>query len=160
MTQIATDDSSTKRTQRKCARVAGFLFLWLIATGVAGLMIQSHIAGSGPFTDTVKRIAASEHLYRAALCIELVETMSALLLAFALYVTLKPVNQPLAQIWLGADGYRRSRNGHLAHVVCSEDRSTKRPAIRLNVADLPAEAVSAARERLPDRRQPPARKIR
>lgn len=90
--------SPAERTQRTYARLAGFLFLWLIITGLAGLIISSRIAGSGTFAETAKRIVASEHLYRLALCLELIETMSAALLAFALYVTLKPVDNLLAQI--------------------------------------------------------------
>jgi hypothetical protein len=35
MTQIGMEDSSTERTQRIYARVAGFLYLWLIITGLA-----------------------------------------------------------------------------------------------------------------------------
>src|SRR5438552_8471367 len=98
MTQIEMKDSSTERTQRIYARVAGFLFLWLIITGLAGALTISHIVGSGTFAETAKRVLASEHLYRVALSSELIETLSALLLAFALYVTLKPVNKLLAQI--------------------------------------------------------------
>ena len=98
MTQIGMEDSSTERTQRIYARVAGFLFLWLIITGLAGTIIISHIVGSGTFAETAKRVVASEHLYRVALCSELIETLSAVLLAFALYVTLTPVDKLLAQI--------------------------------------------------------------
>jgi hypothetical protein len=92
------EDSSTERTQRIYARVAGFLFLWLIVTGLAGTLTISHIVGSGTFAETAKRVVASEHLYRVALSSELIETLSALLLAFALYVTLKPVDKLLAQM--------------------------------------------------------------
>jgi hypothetical protein len=98
MTQIGMEDSSTERTQRIYARVAGFVFLWLIVTGLAGLFTISHIVGSGTFAETAKRVVASEHLYRVALSIELIETLSTVLLAFALYVTLKPVDKLLAQI--------------------------------------------------------------
>ncbi len=98
MTQIGMEDSSTERTQRIYARVAGFLFLWLIITGLAGTLTISHIVGSGTFAETAKRVVESERLYRVALSSELVETLSALLLAFALYVTLKPVDKLLAQI--------------------------------------------------------------
>ena len=97
MTQIEMKDSSTERTQRIYARVAGFLFLWLIITGLTGLLTSSHIVGSGTFAETAKRVLASEHLYRLALCFELIETLSAALLAFALYETLKPVDKLLAQ---------------------------------------------------------------
>jgi hypothetical protein len=98
MTQIGMEDSSKERTQRIYARVAGFLFLWLIITGLAGALTISHIVGSGTFAETAKRVVASEHLYRVALSSELVETLSALLLALALYVTLKPVDKLLAQM--------------------------------------------------------------
>jgi len=92
------EDSSAERTQRIYARVAGFLFLWLIISGLAGTLIISQIVGSGTFLETAKRVVSSEHLYRVALSSELVETLSAVLLAFALYVTLKPVDKLLAQI--------------------------------------------------------------
>jgi hypothetical protein len=89
MTQIGTEASPTERTQRTYARVAGFLFLWLIITGLAGMLTISHIVGSGTFAETAKRVVASERLYRAALSGELIETLSALLLAFALYATFR-----------------------------------------------------------------------
>src|SRR5467141_1643112 len=98
VTQIGIEDSSKERTQRVYARIAGFLFLWLIITGLAGALTISHILGSGTFEETAKRVVASEHLYRLALSSELIETLSALLLAFALYVVLKPVDKLLAQI--------------------------------------------------------------
>ena len=85
-------------TQRSYARLAGFLFLWLIVTGLAGQLTISRIVGSGTFAETARRVAASEHLYRAALSSELIETLSAALLAFALYVTLKPVDPLLARL--------------------------------------------------------------
>lgn len=96
MTQVGMEDGLTERTQRIYARVAGFLFLWLIITGLAGALTISHIVGSGTFAETAKRVAASEHLYRLALTSDLIETLSALLLAFALYATLKPVDKLLA----------------------------------------------------------------
>lgn len=89
--------SNINRSQMRYARLAGFLFLWLIITGLGGLFLTSYVVGSGSFVETAKRVAASQHLYRVGLCIELIETMSAALLAFALYVTLKPVDELLAQ---------------------------------------------------------------
>src|SRR6266849_2220519 len=90
--------SDTDKSQIKYARLAGFLFLWLIITGLAGELTISRIVGSGTFAETAKRVVASEHLYRVALSSALIETLSATLLAFALYVTLKPVDKLLAQI--------------------------------------------------------------
>lgn len=96
MTKI--EDTPEERTQRIYSRLAGSLFLWLIINGLAGTLILSHIAGSGTFAETAERIAASERLYRMALSSGVIETLSAVLLFFALYVTLKPVNNFLAQL--------------------------------------------------------------
>jgi hypothetical protein len=90
--------SDIDKSQVNYARLAGFLFLWLIITGLAGEITISRIVGSGTFAETAKRVVASEHLYRLALSSALIETLSAALLAFALYVTLKPVDKLLAQI--------------------------------------------------------------
>jgi hypothetical protein len=98
MTTIGRTYSGAEKTQRIYARVAGFLFLWLIITGLAGMLTTSHIVGSGTFAETAKRVEASERVYRVALCSELIETLSTVLLAFALYVTLKPIDKLLAQI--------------------------------------------------------------
>ena len=98
MTQIGIENGSSERTQRIYARVAGFLFLWLIITGLSDLIITSSIAGSGPFVESAQRVAASEHLYRLALCFGLIETLSVVPLAFALYVTLRPVDKLVAQL--------------------------------------------------------------
>ena len=98
MTTIERAYSGAAKTQRMYARLAGFLFLWLIITGLAGMLTISHIVGSGTFAETAKRVIASERLYRVALASELIETLSTVLLAFALYVTLKPAGKLLAQI--------------------------------------------------------------
>lgn len=99
--ELTLDDThagTAQRTQRTYARLAGFLFLWLIVTGVTSMIITSHITGGGPFAEAAQRVVASERLYRFGLCSALVETLSALLLAFSLYVTLKPVDALLAQL--------------------------------------------------------------
>ena len=83
-------------TQRIYARLAGFLLLWLAINGLTGSLVFSHIAGGGTFAETAQRVAASERLYRVALLSEVVETLSSMLLAFAFYATLKPVNNFLA----------------------------------------------------------------
>ena len=83
-------------TQRFYARLAGFVLLWLLINGLVSIFILSRIAGSGTFAETVMRISASERLYRLALSGLVIENLSGGLLAFALYVTLKPVNHLLA----------------------------------------------------------------
>jgi hypothetical protein len=98
MTTIECAYSGAERAQHRYARLAGFLFLWLIATGLAGALTISHIVGTWTFAETAKRVVASEHLYRVALSSELIETLSTVLLALALYVTLKPIDKLLATI--------------------------------------------------------------
>jgi hypothetical protein len=74
------------------------LFLGAIIIAIGGGTIVSNIAGNGTFAETAARIAASERLYRVALSSVVIVTLSNALLAFALYVTLKPVNSLLAQL--------------------------------------------------------------
>jgi len=99
------ENEESDNTQRTYARLAGFLFLWEIILVLASGFVLSHIAGSGSYAETTKRIAASEHLYRAALSTVVIVTLSGALLAFALYATLRRVNRLLAQValifWLG-----------------------------------------------------------
>ncbi len=103
--QLETEYAEADKTQRTYARLAGFLFLAVIVIAFAGGSILSHLAGDGTFAETARRIAASERLYRMALSLMVIVSLSSALLAFALYATLKPVNSLLAQLamifWLG-----------------------------------------------------------
>ena len=85
-----------ERTQRIYARIAGILFLWLIFNVLVGALIFPSIPVSGTFAEIAERIRASEHLFRFGLTSLVIEFLSALVLAFALYVTLKPVSSLLA----------------------------------------------------------------
>jgi hypothetical protein len=96
--RLEIENPEADKTQRKYARLAGFLFLGEIVIALGGGLLLDHVAGSGTFAETAKRIAASERLYRAALSTVVIVTLSSALLAFALYATLKPVNSLLAQL--------------------------------------------------------------
>ena len=61
-----------------------------------GLFILSRISGNGNFLDAAHSVAASETLYRIGILFGLVGNLSTILLAIALYVTLKPVDGNLA----------------------------------------------------------------
>src|SRR2546430_6217863 len=63
---------------------------------VTGVVIISRISGSSNFIDTAHSIAAWETLYRVGLVFGLVGTLSTILLATGLYVTLKPIDKNLA----------------------------------------------------------------
>jgi hypothetical protein len=82
-------------SQKAYARFAGFMYFFT-AVDVTGVVIVSRISGSGSFLDTAHSIAASETLYRIGILCGLVGTMSTILLAIGLYVTLKPVDGNLA----------------------------------------------------------------
>jgi hypothetical protein len=63
---------------------------------IAGVVILSRISGGGSFLDRAHSIAAWETLYRIGLLLGLIGTMSTILLAIGLYVTLQPVSGGLA----------------------------------------------------------------
>jgi hypothetical protein len=96
--RAANEDAEVNHAQRAYARLAGILSLEAIVVALGGGAILSHIAGDGTFAETALRVAGSERLYRVALASVLIVTLSSTLLAFALYVTLKPVNSLLAQL--------------------------------------------------------------
>ena len=83
-------------TQMRYAKVAGFVYLLLIVLFMSGDFTISHIIGSGSFTDSIKNIVAGERIYRVALSLELLTSVCSVVLAYALYATLRPVNENLA----------------------------------------------------------------
>jgi len=83
---------------KSTARLTGFLFIWLIITGLTGAMIIANVTGSGTLAEKSTRIINSKYLYGLGLLLDLIETMSAMVLAFTLYVILRPFNQLLAQL--------------------------------------------------------------
>ena len=86
-----------ERTQRIYARLAGSLFLALIIIALGGSLILPHIAEGATFAETAKTIAASQRAYRVFLLLRMFDPpVGGILLAFALYATLKPVNSFLA----------------------------------------------------------------
>ena len=70
-------DAEADKTQRRYARVAGFLFVVEIILALGSGFILDRIAISGTFAETAKRITASEHLCRAALSTVVIVTLSA-----------------------------------------------------------------------------------
>src|SRR5262245_8862545 len=83
--QLEITSANADKTQRTYARLAGCLFLGVIILAFGSGFILSHIAGSGTFPETARRIAASERLYRTALSTAVIATLGSVLLAFALY---------------------------------------------------------------------------
>ena len=82
---IAKTLNTSAKSQQKAAKIAGSMFLFLIVLYFANQFITFQIS-SAPF----KRITE--------LSIDIIYLSSTLLLIFALYQTLKPVNKKLAQV--------------------------------------------------------------
>jgi hypothetical protein len=95
MQEFAIDDA-----QRRYARLAGVMYLLNYATSVFGAIVPPRIAGAGELADQARRISASEHLYRGALASMAIGWVLIVVLAFSLYITLKPVSRRIAQLAL------------------------------------------------------------
>lgn len=91
-------DVIVERTQVTYARLAGFVYLLLIVLFMGGEFLISHIVGNGDFGSKSANILASMHLYRSALVLQVLASLFTVLLAYALYVVVRPVNERLAQM--------------------------------------------------------------
>lgn len=82
------------------ARVAGFLYLFFIATLIFGRSVRSKLIISGDAVATANNIKASEGLFRLGFMSDMLSAVLFLLVAWALYVLLSPVNKNLALLFL------------------------------------------------------------
>lgn len=99
-------DRNADTSQHKAARVAGFIYLFALATAVfASFYVRANLIVWGNAAETANNIMASEQLFRIGLASDLIAFTSIVLLALALYILLKPVNKNLALLalfwWLG-----------------------------------------------------------
>lgn len=92
------NQASTVETQIFYARIAGFVYLLLIVLFMSGEFIISGIVGDGEFAATAQSIASSERLYRIALALQILVPVFTVVLGYALYITVRPVNEHLAQM--------------------------------------------------------------
>ena len=91
-------DATATKTRMRYARIAGFVYLLLIVLFMSGQFAISHIVGSGNFADATKHIIADEWLYRVALWVQMLASVLTVLLAYALYATLRAVDENLARM--------------------------------------------------------------
>jgi len=82
--------------QRTAAKVAGFLYLVQMATGMFGFYAHRGLMVPGDAVQTAKNIVASERLFRIGTVSSLVTAVVVVILAWALYVVLKPINRDIA----------------------------------------------------------------
>jgi Domain of unknown function (DUF4386) len=86
--------------QQTYARLAGFLYLLVMAAFIAPVMMISGLAAPGDFAQTAANVLASETQYRAALSILAFGVAAIVLLGGSLYALLRHVSPDLALIAL------------------------------------------------------------
>jgi hypothetical protein len=88
-------------SQRKAAKVAGFMFLFsLIVPSLNWAFVLSQFIVAENVISTAQNIMANELLFRIGITIELMMSAGLIVLALALYIILKPVNRNLALLGL------------------------------------------------------------
>jgi hypothetical protein len=92
--------ATATKTRNRFARIAGFVYLFIIVLFMSGQFIISYIVGSGNFSETAQHIVAGERLYRVALSVQMLTSVLTVLLAYALYATLRSVDENLARMAL------------------------------------------------------------
>lgn len=83
-------------SQRTAAKVAGFTYLFAMATAVLGFSIRGSLVVPGNAAETARNIIASEGLFRVGIASDLMTFVADIVLITALYVVLRPVNRNLA----------------------------------------------------------------
>lgn len=84
-------------SQHKAAKLAGYMYLFGMA---ASILVEFYLRGSlvvrGNAEATAQNIIANDTQFRIAIALDLLTYISVLLLAWAFYIVLKPVNKNLA----------------------------------------------------------------
>ena len=96
-----TTKGSPRGTNNKAARMAGFLYLIYILISIfANVLGRSKLIVLGDAATTAGNIMTSAWQFRIGFVSDLVSAVLFLLTAWALYVLLRPVNKPLALMFL------------------------------------------------------------
>jgi Domain of unknown function (DUF4386) len=83
--------------QQFAARLAGFLYLFLMVCGVVGEFVaRGNLIVDGDMAKTIGHIAASPHLFRLGILCDLTAFAGDVAMAVALYVLLSPIGKYLA----------------------------------------------------------------
>jgi hypothetical protein len=89
--------STIEPEQRTAAKVVGFLYVFTMATAIfAQMYVRGRLLVRGDAVQTARNIAASERLFRLGLAFDLITVLGVIVLVWALYVVLKPINRNLA----------------------------------------------------------------
>jgi hypothetical protein len=87
-------------TIKKTARIAGFMYLGNIITGIFAEVVRSKLVVPGYAAETAKNILASEWLFRIGIVSDLIMVTFYLLMGLVFYLLLKPVNKNIALLML------------------------------------------------------------
>jgi len=87
-------------SQHKAARLAGFMFLLVLIAILLNSFVFSKLIVAENVLATANNIMANGWLFRVGITNELILSVGAVVLALALYITLKPVNKNLAMLGL------------------------------------------------------------
>ena len=100
---------------KKTSRVAGLMYLGVIVFGIMGQVIRMSFIVHDDAAKTVSNIMANEMLFRIGIFSFIVMVIFDVVLAWALYVLLKPVSKSLALLaaWL------RLVNGTIFGIACT-----------------------------------------
>lgn len=89
-----------RKTRIAYARLAGFLYLFIIAVYLLGVLISSRFEVSGNVAETAHRIVAHELLFRCGLALGSLNAVCAVLLAVSLYAAVRVIDKNLALLAL------------------------------------------------------------
>jgi hypothetical protein len=84
--------------QTRAARIAGAMFLFVSATGIFSEIFVRGSLLSGDAAQVAQNIVGSERLYRLGIAVDLITFAGVLVLVWALYLLLRPVNRDLALV--------------------------------------------------------------
>lgn len=93
-------DPETEKSQIRYARLAGFMFLFVIVADLAGMAMSSSYAVPGNLAETLHRIKGGELLIRVGFSGGFIGSICTVLLAMGLYAAVKPINGNLALLAL------------------------------------------------------------
>lgn len=95
-----TDSFALQPAQLTAAKAAGLLYLLQMATGVFGFYAHGRLTVAQDAAQTAKNMVKSETLFRIGTVSDLLTAVLVVILAWALYVILKPVGPNLALLAL------------------------------------------------------------
>jgi hypothetical protein len=109
--------SRLEPAQHTAAKIVGFLYLFTNATAIVAFCARGKLMVPHDAVLTARNIAGSERLFRVGIAFELITVVGVIVLLWALYVVLKPINKNVAL--LGAF-LRLAENFVLAFITVQE----------------------------------------